>query len=509
MSAEETHHIAKTFVDHLPILQVVIPLIAAPLVVFLGNRKFAWPIAFIASAAAFVISCLLLSQVIGGGFISYHIGGWAPPLGIEYRVDAANAFVMLLISGISTVVLLYAYESVKAEIPKRNHTLFYACYLLCFTGLMGMVATGDAFNVFVFLEISSLSTYVLVAQGAEKSPRALTAAYDYLIMGTIGATFFVIGLGMLYMATGTLNLADLADRIADQGTNRTIRAAFAFIVVGMGLKAAIYPLHLWLPNAYTYAPSAVTAFLAATATKAAIYVLLRFLFSVFNPGFDFEDWTLYLIFIPFALLAMFAASFVAVFQTNIKRMLAYSSLAQIGYMLLGIAMLNATGLSATIVHLFNHGITKAALFMGVGAMVLYSGSAFYDNLNGLGRKMPLTGAAMVASGLSLIGIPGTAGFISKWVLVQAAFENGWWIVAIAIMLSSLLAVVYVWRMFEVLYLTAPADDCIAKDPPLSMLIPMWILAGACIWFGFDTELTLGSARAAAEGLLAGSAGMAH
>lgn len=509
MSTVETHHVARTFMDHLPILQVVIPLIAAPLIVFVGNRNFAWLLAFAASVAAFVISCMLLAQVLDGGFISYHIGGWAPPLGIEYRIDAANAFVLLLISGISTVVLPYAYESVKAEIPKRNHTLFYACFMLCFTGLLGMVATGDAFNVFVFLEISSLSTYVLVAQGANQNIRALTAAYDYLIMGTIGATFFVIGLGLLYMATGTLNMADLADRIADQGDNRTVRAAFAFIVVGLGLKVAIYPLHHWLPNAYTYSPSAISAFLAATATKAAIYVLLRFLFSVFTPSFEFESWTLYLIFIPFAVLAMFVASFVAVFQTNLKRMLAYSSIAQIGYMLLGIAMLNATGLSAAVVHLVNHGVTKAALFMGVGAMVMYTGSAFFNDLNGLGRKMPLTGAAMVASGLSLIGVPGTAGFISKWVLVQAAFENGWWLIAIAIMLSSLLAVIYVWRMVEVLYLTAPNDDCVAKDPPLTMLIPIWIMAGACIWLGFDTEITLGSARVAAEGLLAGSAGMAH
>jgi multicomponent Na+:H+ antiporter subunit D len=498
-----------TLMDHLPILGVVIPLIAAPLIVFIGNRSAAWIISFLASAAAFVVSCLLLAQVIDGSYISYHMGGWAPPLGIEYRIDAANALVLMLISGISTVVLPYAYESVKHEIGKSSHTLFYACYMLCFTGLMGMVATGDAFNVFVFLEISSLSTYVLVAQGAKQNIRALTAAYDYLIMGTIGATFFVIGLGLLYMATGTLNMADLADRIAELGAYRTVRAAFAFIVVGMGLKVAMYPLHHWLPNAYTYSPSAVSAFLAATATKAAIYVLLRFMFSVFNPDFNFEDWTLYIIFIPLALLAMFAASFVAVFQTNLKRMLAFSSIAQIGYMLLGIAMLNATGLSATLVHLVNHGVSKAALFMGVGAMVMFTGSAFLDDLKGLGRKMPMTGAAMVAGGLSLIGVPGTAGFISKWVLVQAAFENGWWLIAIAIMLSSLLAVVYVWRMFEVLYLTAPADDCIAKDPPLTMLVPMWILAGASIWFGFDTELTLGSARVAAEGLLAGSAGMAH
>ncbi len=510
MSTIEAPHVARTLMDHLPILQVVIPLISAPLIVLIGSRKLAWGISFVFSATAFVISCLLLIQVWGGSVISYHIGGWAPPLGIEYRVDAANALILVLISAISTIVLPYAYHSVKAEIPARNHTLFYACFMLCLTGLLGMVVTGDAFNVFVFLEISSLSGYVLVAQGAGQNPRALTAAYDYLIMGTIGATFFVIGLGLLYMATGTLNMADLAGRIADQGDNRTVRAAFAFIIVGLGLKVAIYPLHHWLPNAYTFAPSAVTAFIASTATKAAIFVMMRFLFSVFNPfipGFEFEAWSLYIIFIPFSLAAMFAASFVAIFQTNIKRLLAYSSIAQIGYMLIGFSMLNTTGVSASLVHLFNHGITKATLFMGVGAMVMYSGSAFFDDLKGLGRKMPLTGATMVVGGLSLMGVPGTAGFISKWVLVQAAFENGWWLLAFAIMLSSLLAVVYVWRIFEVLYLNPPAENCTAHDPPPMMLIPMLVLSAACIWFGFDTELTLGTARTAAESLMAGSAGM--
>jgi len=335
----ETPHVAMTLFDHLPILQVLVPMVSAPLIVLIGSRRLTWSLAFIASAVSFVIAILLLMQVIDGSIISYQIGGWAPPLGIEYRVDATNAFVLLLVTGISTLVLPYARESVKYEIPAKNHTLFYAAFMLCLTGLLGVAITGDAFNVFVFLEISSLSTYVLIAQGSYRDKRALTAAYDYLIMGTIGATFFVIGLGMLYMATGTLNMADLADRIADQGSNRTIRAAFAFIVVGMGLKIAIYPLHLWLPRAYTFAPSAVTVFLAATATKVAIYVLLRFTFSIFQPSFMFEVNTLEFIILPFAILAMFAASFIAIFQSDFKRMLAYSSIAQIGYMLLGISLL--------------------------------------------------------------------------------------------------------------------------------------------------------------------------
>ena len=505
--AGDVHHISKTFVEQLPVLQVVIPFCVAPLIVLIGNRKLAWWLAFFATLASLVISTALLMQVHGGGFISYQIGGWAPPLGIEYRIDATNALILFLISLIGSASLPFAYESLKSEVPEHNHTLFYTCFLLCFTGLLGVVITGDAFNVFVFLEISSLSTYVLVAQGAYKDKRALTAAFDYLIMGTIGATFFVIGIGFLYMATGTLNMADMAERIADQGVNRTVRSGFAFIVVGMGLKAAMVPLHLWLPKAYTFAPSVVTVFLSATATKASIYVLLRFMFSVYQPDFTFEYNLLLTVFLPLALIAMFMASFVAVFQTNFKRMLAYSSIAQIGYMLLGIAMLNASGLSATMVHMFNHGITKAALFMGVGALVLRTGSSFYDDIQGLGRRMPVTGAVIVIAGLSLIGVPGTAGFISKWVLVEAAFDNGWWPIAILIVLSSLLAVIYVWRVVECLYMSEPCPNATATEVPWTMLAPMVFLAGACIWFGIFTDLPLGASVTAADNLLGGSFGM--
>jgi multicomponent Na+:H+ antiporter subunit D len=507
MESELLRQTGLTWIEQLPILVILFPFLAAPLVVLLGARVLAWPVAFVATLAAFGASLLLLLQVLDGSVISYQLGGWAPPLGIEYRVDAANAFVLLLVSGIAAVVLPYAHASVQAEIPRRHHTLFYALFLLCLTGLLGVVVTGDAFNVFVFLEISSLSTYVLIALGAGRDKRALTAAYDYLIMGTIGATFFVIGIGFLYMATGTLNLADIAERISLQEGNRTILAAFAFIVVGIGLKVAIYPLHLWLPNAYTYAPSAVTAFLAATATKVAIYVLMRFMFSVFQPAFLFEVNTLEYMILPFAVVAMFAASFIAVFQSDFKRMLAYSSIAQIGYILLGMSFLTETGLTAGIVHLFNHGITKAALFMGVGIYVYRAGGSFLDDLQGLGRKMPWTSAAAMIAGMSLIGIPGTAGFISKWVLVQGALEKGWWPVALLIVASSLLAVIYVWRVVEVLYMRAPKDGVEVSEAPLSMLIPLWIMAGSTIYFGLDTELTLGAAKTAAEGLLAGSAGI--
>jgi len=494
---------ATTLADQLPILQIIVPLIAAPLIVFIGHKGLAWWLAFLAALTSLVISSLLLAQVIDGSIISYHIGGWAPPLGIEYRVDTANAFVLLIISTICAITLPYARQSVASEIPAKNHTLFYACLMLCFTGLLGVTITGDAFNVFVFLEISSLSTYVLVAQGADRDKRALTAAFNYLIMGTIGATFFVIGIGFLYMSTGTLNMMDLAERISTLEDNRTVRAAFAFIVVGIGLKLAIYPLHLWLPNAYTFAPSAVTVFLAATATKVAVYVLLRFMFTIFTPQFSFEIFTLQYVIMPFAILAIFAASLAAVFQSDLKRLLAYSSIAQIGYILLGISLLSMTGLSAAVIHLFNHAITKAALFMTVGIFVFATGSSFINRLHGLGKVMPMTSAAFVIAGLSLIGVPGTAGFISKWILVQATLEKGMWPIALLIVASSLLAVVYVWKIVEILYLKQPVEGLHVKAVPYSMMLPLWTLTLACIYFGLDSDLTLSSAKSAAQALAVG------
>ncbi len=503
MATEGVQHVALSLTDHLPVLVVLIPFLAAPLVVLIGRNRLAWPLAFIAAIGSFVVSAQLLMQVGDGEVLSYHLGGWAPPLGIEYRVDAANAFVLLIVSAIATVLLPYTRASIRAELPERHIALFYALFLLAFSGLLGVAVTGDAFNLFVFLEISSLSTYVLIALGAYKDKRALTTAFNYLVMGTIGATFYVIGIGFLYMATGTLNMADLAERIADAQGNRTIHAGFAFVVVGIGLKVAIYPLHLWLPNAYTYAPSAVSAFLAATATKVAVYVLMRFMFSVFQPGYTYEAAILHLIILPLAILGMFAGSFIAIFQNDFKKMLAYSSIAQIGYMLLGIGLLSETGLTAAIIHLFNHAITKATLFMVVGAYVLRSGGSFYANLEGMGRIMPWTSAAAVVGGLSLIGVPGTAGFISKWILVQAALESGAWWIALLVVASSLLAVIYVWRGVEVVFLKPPQDDVDRREAPLTMIVPIWIMAAACVYFGLATDVTLSAAQAAAEGLFAG------
>jgi multicomponent Na+:H+ antiporter subunit D len=295
-------------------------------------------------------------------------------------------------------------------------------------------------------------------------------------------------------------MADLAERLP-LVSSRTISVAFAFLTVGISLKLALFPLHLWLPDAYTFAPSAVTVFMASTATKVAVYMLVRFFFTVFGPVFSLETMTFHRVLLPLAVLAVISASVTAIYQKNVKRLLAYSSVAQIGYMVLGISLISVVGLTGGLLHLFNHAIMKATLFMTMGCVMYRVGSVQIDAMKGLGRKMPWTMAAFVAGGLSLIGVPGTVGFISKWYLVLGAIQGGHWIVAFIILFGSLLAVVYIWRVVEAAYFQGVDEDVEVQEAPLSMLIPTYALVLANIYFGLNASLTTGVAGRAAEILL--------
>lgn len=489
---------------HLPALQVVIPLLGALLAGLLRRGSVAFALALVVSWIMPFISVAMLWQTLSSGPISYHLGGWEPPWGIEYRVDALNGFVLVLVSTVGAVIMPFARRSVAFEVAEGQQAWFYCMYLLCLTGLLGITVTGDAFNAFVFLEISSLSTYVLIALGHDR--RALLSAFQYLVMGTIGATFYVIGVGLLYLLTGSLNMVDIAARLgpAWAENSRAIVAALAFVTVGISLKLALFPLHVWLPNAYAYAPSWVTTFLSATATKVAIYLLVRFYFSIFGVAIDFRALPVTEIIIALSVAAMFVASFIAVFETNLKRMLAFSSVAQIGYITLGIGLANQAGLTGGLVHVVNHALMKAALFLAAGAIFYRVGTVQLKELVGIGRKMPLTMAAFTIAGLGLVGTPGTSGFVSKWYLALGALDKGWWVLVFLIVGSSLIALVYVGRVLEVAWLREPsAAIAHANDPPLSMLLPLIVLATATIYFGIDTEWTAGIAGTAVKALLEG------
>ena len=484
---------------HLPVLLVVVPLVAAPIAALLNRPRLSWAVAVAATLWALYAALELLSQTMAAGEIHYELGGWAAPYGIEYVVDPVNAWVVVIVTLIGALVVPYARVSVEREITEDRIPLFYAAFILCLTGLLGIAVTGDVFNVFVFLEISSLSAYALIALGSDR--RALTASFQYLIMGSVGATFIVIGIGLMYVMTGTLNMADLADRLPEVSGTRTIPVAFTFLTVGITLKLALFPLHLWLPNAYTYAPSAVTAFIASTATKVAVYLLLRFFFTIFGATFSFDVMQLDRILMPLALIAIVAMSLVAIYQENVKRLLAYSSVAQIGYMVLGISFASVLGLTAGILHLFNHALMKGALFMSMGCVMYRVGSVRLERMHGLGRAMPWTMAAFVVGGLSLIGVPFTVGFISKWYLVQAALEQGMWPVAGVVLLGSLLALMYVWQGVEVAYVREADPELEISEAPLSLLAPTWVLVLGNLYFGINASDSVGIATRAAEVLL--------
>lgn len=486
--------------SHYPILQVVVPLVAAPLCSLLPKSKLPWLFATIISWLTFAISLAVLIQVNNNGALTYELGNWPAPWGIQYYIDTIGAFVLVLVSSIASITLLASREIIEKEITQEKHALFYTAFLLCYAGLLGIVATGDAFNVFVFLEISSISSYALIAMGENR--KALTASYEYLIMGTIGATFILIGIGLLYMQTGTLNMLDLKQRIHEVDGFRSVHAAFAFFTVGISLKLALFPLHHWLPNAYAYAPSAVSIFLAATATKVALYLLYRVFYTIFGFEFSFDTLHLGYILLPLSVIAVVISSFTAIFQPGVKRLLAYSSLGQIGYMTLGIALETKAGLIASIIHLFNHAFIKGALFMCMACLLSRLHSTRITDLAGAGQRMPWTCAAFVVAGLALIGVPLTSGFISKWYLVLAILEKDWWWLAVIVLFTSLLSVVYIWRVIEQMYLReANNQSANIKEAPPILLICTWLMVITTIYFGIDNSYPVNMATYAAEALL--------
>lgn len=489
------------------IVIILLPLVVAPVCYVVPSPRVAWLLTLATAMGCFLIAVQLLLAVLDGGGFSYHLGGWAPPVGIEYRLDVFAAFVLLVLTAIFLVCQLYAGsltgKSGIKEIPLAIAPTFFAATLLCISGLMGIVVTGDVFNLFVFLEIASLATYAMISLGRQR--RALTAAFQYLVLGTIGATFFLIGVGLLYAETGTLNMQEMSTLMPELVDRRTTFTGMTFVIIGLALKLAIFPLHLWLPNAYTEAPSVVTALLAGTSTKVAFYALVRMTVSVFGLE-TIADTPLPLILLIVGALAVIVTSAQAILQVNIKRILAYSSVAQIGYMVIGVGLLTVEGLTAGFVHLFNHALTKTGLFMAVGIMMLNTVDAKLPSVAGLGRRMPWTSAAVVITAFSLVGIPGTAGFISKWALLDAAMAQEAYFIAGVIVIGSLLACIYLLRLLDVMYFRAPekvSDHMPAETltVPFPMITALWVLAIACLWFGMFTEHSLSVAKLAATTIM--------
>ena len=487
-------------IKNLPILVVLCPLMTSLLVVLIPNIFFSWGLTALSTFLTFVFSILLYQEIQIHSYISYAIGKWMPPIGIEYIIDKVAIIPVIIISGISFIATIFSYKIMPEEIEKKSLSKVYSLWLLAVAGLIGLVTTGDAFNLFVFLEISSLASVALVAMGAQKDKQALVAAYNYLIIGAVGATLYVIGVGLLYGITGTLNMADLTNRITDLNNNKALIAGFVFIIIGIMVKAAVFPLHIWLPRAYAYAPSAVSVLLAATATKASLYILARILFSVFENSENLINNTLFFVILPLSIIAMFAGTIMAIYEKDIKRLLAHSSVAQIGYITLAFAIGTKASIAAGFIHMFNHAIIKGGLFIAITSLGFFiQKRVTINNLSGLGRAMPITFFCFVLCSLSLAGLPLTAGFISKLYLIKATISSDAIWIAILILISSALSVVYLWKMIEVMWMREGRKIVIKENP--AIYISLIIITFFNIYFGLDASLVVNGSFEAAEKLI--------
>jgi multicomponent Na+:H+ antiporter subunit D len=389
----------------------------------------------------------------------------------------------LLIAGIGFVVLLYAGPSLRSELPGDEPTFFAVASLLV-ASLQGMVITGDLFNLYVFLEISAITAYALIASGGGA---ASLASYRYLIIGTIGASFYLLGVGYLLSIAGTLNMADLAARLPQLADSPAASVALALMVSGLALKMAVVPMHGWLPDAYTYAPSAATALIAGLMTKVSAFALLRILYSIFAPAMPEVISVVSTLLGALACAGILFGSFMAVAQTDFKRMLAYSSITHLGFVAMGLALGNEAGLLGAMLHIVAHAITKACLFLIAGGVSFRHGSRSIDSFSGLHRNMPLTMAALVVAALSMIGIPPTVGFFSKWYLLVGALQANRPEYFVVLLVSTLLSAWYFLRIVEKVYFGADSVKRPRQELPGAMLAPIAATALAVILVGLATS----------------------
>ncbi|MFU8811789.1 MAG: monovalent cation/H+ antiporter subunit D family protein [Balneolaceae bacterium] len=482
--------------SHIPALIALTFLLFSMVIPAFGlwKRELCQPIAVIGSGLAAAFSLWGFLNYLNDGSIRYFFGGWEPPVGIEFVYDGLSAFFVLVINAVAFFVIVHSGQTAKREFPGKEMP-YYSLAMLMMLGFNGMVLTGDLFNLYVFLEIASLSGYALIAIGEKPAPYA---AFRYLIIGTAGGTLYLLGVGFLYTITGTLNIIDMSAMLPVLGTNTAAVAALILMIVGIGVKAALFPMHGWLPDSYTYASSSSTALIAPIGTKVAAYVLFRVMLWLF--GIELVDATapISLIVGSLAAIGILYGSIMAIAQTEMKRMLAYSSISQIGYIIMGLSLANPFGFAGALLHVLNHAIMKACLFMISGQLRLKEGhsdiSKFDDSYR---EKYPWTMASFSIAAISMIGLPPLAGFFSKWYLALGTIDNGNWIFLAVILISSLLNAVYFFRILEKVYMMNPSAG--QKEPakaarneaPLSMTIPTSILAISLIVIGFANAVIVG------------------
>jgi len=478
--------------DQIPVLIIIIPLLSALITPLLGlwRKNLCYPWVIFSLTLCMFCSIFVLGRILDTGVIHYYLGSWLPPLGIEYVIDHLNALMLVIISTTALIVAVYSKKSIIQEI-EGSIVYFYTVFLLQVTGFLGIVITGDLFNLYVFLEITSLTGYALIAAGEDGAP---FATFRYIIMGTIGACFYLLGVGYLYIITGSLNIADLARLLPELYGSKVILVAFAFFFVGIAIKMALFPLHVWLPDAYTKAPSAASALIAPLMTKISVYVMLRILFTVFKPSLSIDMLPVTDIMIWLGIAAIVAGAVMALAQTDFKRMFCYIVVAEIGYMVGGIGIANSVVIKGVILHILNDAIMTLGMFTVAGIVYYQTKAHNLTDFKDLFKKMPYTMAAFVVTALSIIGVPPTCGFFSKWYLIQGAVIANCWAFVVALLLSSLINIILFFRIFEIGYGFSEThghghgnEKVLISEAPMSMLIPTIITALGIILIGIYNQ----------------------
>jgi len=476
--------------QQLPALIIVVPLLSAFFITVAGwlNNRLCFPIAVISLSISLYSAVVLLSMIIStNNVIVYRLGGWPSPWGIVYNIDHLNGLVLIVVSAVALLNLIATKKNVEEDFPDKIGP-FYSLYVLFVTGLLGILITGDAFNLYVLLEIASLTGYALIGMGKDRAP---LASLNYVFMGTIGASFYLLGIGYLYLVTGSLNMKDLAAILPGIYHSKVVLFAFIICMTGLFIKMALFPLHAWLPNAYTYANSAASSLIAPLTTKVMIYVMIRIALFVFTPQFSFATLKISGAFVWLAAIAIIMGSCFALSKRSLKKMLTYIIVAEIGYMVGGFWLGNRLAITGAILHIINDALMTLCVFLAAGTILYQVKNDDFANLKGLFRKMPFSMAAFVIGALSIIGVPPTCGFFSKWYLISGAIAAGHYGFVVALLFNSLVNVVLFFRIIEIGYFEPftdhhGKDDTQIMEAPLSMLVPLMVVAAGLIVLGIYT-----------------------
>ena len=452
---------------------VAVPLGMSLLIQLVARRRHVLGelLAIIAMALLTLMSCF----AIGHKGI-YHLGGWPTPIGIDMRLDDLAILLLLVINVVGLAVALYSVDYMR-RFTARSH--FYGLFLLMVTGMNGVVLAGDLFNLYVFLEVAAIASYSLVAFGC--AHEELEASFKYIVLGSLSSALILIGVALVYGITGTLNLAHIASRIAQTGMDAPLLLAFGLFICGFSFKSALVPFHAWLPDAHPAAPAPVSAMLSGVLIKAiGIYVLARLAFNVFGITDNELSMLRWL-----GLLSMVVGGFLAAGQKDIKRLFAYSSISQVGFMVLGLGLGSPLGLVGALYHLVNHALFKSLLFLNAGAVEYATGTRDLNKLGGLNRKLPVTGATSLIGSMSIAGIPPFSGFWSKLIIVLACIEGGFYGFGAAAVLVSIVTLAYQLKVQRMAFFASlpEALQGLRREPPM-MALAMILLALGCIALSF-------------------------